>query len=99
MNIADLKAGMKNIDVVEGTVQEIKPVEKVTSKKNGQQYTITKALINDASGRITLNLWNEDGQKIKTGSKIKITNGYVSVFKNYRSLEVGKFGNLQVVQY
>ena len=90
---------MKNIDTIEGSVVEIKSVENVKSKKNGQEYKITKALIKDDSGVITLNLWNEDGQKVKSGSKIKITNGYVSVFKNYRSLNVGKFGQLQVIQF
>ena len=44
-----------------------------------------------------LTLWNQDIDKVKIGSILKITNGYVNEFQGEKQLTSGKFGKLEVV--
>ena len=36
--------------------------------------------------------------KVKTGDKVKITNGFVSEFRGEKQLSTGRFGKLEVVE-
>ena len=42
-------------------------------------------------------MWNEDIDKVKSGDKVKLTNGYVSEWQGELQLTTGKFGKLEVV--
>jgi len=46
---------------------------------------------------VNLTLWNDDIDKVEVNSKIKITNGWVSSYKNKLQVSAGKYGKLEVI--
>lgn len=94
MEIKDLQAGQGKVDI---TLEIVSVQEPRTFDKFGKSGRVANAKAKDASGEITLSLWNEQVDQVKAGMKIKITNGYVSEFRGERQLSTGKFGKLEVV--
>ena len=95
MQIKDLQAGQGKVDVEVEIVSMDAPRE---FNKFGKSGKVANAKAKDASGEVTMSLWNEQCDQVKVGMKIKITNGYVSEFKGEKQLSTGKFGKLDVVQ-
>jgi len=95
MEIKDLQAGQGKVDIVVeiATLQEPR-----TFDKFGKSGKVANAKAKDASGEITLSLWNEQCDLVKQGDKVHITNGWVSEFKGEKQLSTGKFGKLEVVK-
>jgi ssDNA-binding replication factor A large subunit len=55
------------------------------------------AQASDETGSITLTLWNDDVNKVKTGDKIKITKGWVGEYQGKFQLSAGKFGKMEIL--
>ena len=95
MEVKDLAAGQGKIDIV----VEVASIEAPrTFDKFGKSGKVANAKAKDASGEVTLTLWNEQCDIVKAGMKVHIINGYVSEFKGEKQLGTGKFGRLEVVQ-
>ena len=95
MEVKDLQAGQGKIDI---EVEVVSVDEPRTFEKFGKQGKVANAKVKDASGEITMTLWNEQVDTVKPGMKVKITNGYISEFKGEKQLGTGKFGKLEIVQ-
>ena len=95
MEIKDLAAGQGKIDIV---VEVVSMQEPRAFDKFGKSGKVANAKAKDASGEITLTLWNEQCDLVKAGMKIHIINGYVSEFRGEKQLGTGKFGRLEIVQ-
>ena len=80
---------------IEATVKELGQVREFN--KFGKIGKVCNAKIEDDSGSITLTLWNDEIDKVKIGSKIKITNGYVSEYQGEKQISAGKFGKLEII--
>jgi len=93
MEIKDLQPGQGSVNI-EATVKSME--ETKSFEKYGKQLRVANAMIADESGEIKLTLWNEDIDKVKVGSIVKITNGYVNEFSGEKQLTSGKFGKLEV---
>ena len=96
MNVSDIKPGMKRIDVTVKVV-EVYPVREVTSRKDGSTHKVEEVLVGDESGSIILSLWDDDVGKLKEGDVIKIENGYSTVLKGSMRLNVGRYGQIELV--
>ena len=94
MKVSELQAGQGKVDIT-GQITEIGEVR--SFNKFGKDGRVANAKIKDESGEMTLTLWNEQVDQVKVGSKVKITNGYVSEYKGEKQLSTGKFGKLEVV--
>ena len=93
MKISDLKIGQSKVDVE----AEVKSIEEPRSfSKFGKEVRVANAIIDDGSGSMKLTLWNDDIDKVKEGSKVKITNGYVNEFNGEKQLTAGKFGKMEI---
>ena len=55
------------------------------------------AIAKDETGDIKLTLWNDDIEKVKSGDKVKLTNGYVSEWQGELQLTTGRFGKIEVI--
>lgn len=77
-------------------VTDIEPTRSV-NLKDGSQGEVTTATLHDETGSIKLSLWNEMIEKVTKGVKVNIKNGYVSLFKGEKQLNVGKYGTLELV--
>jgi len=94
MKLSELQPGQGNVDI-EATVKSVE--EPKTFNKYGKELRLTNAIITDGKTEIKLTLWNDDVDKVKVGSIVKITNGYVNEFQGEKQLTSGKFGKLEIV--
>ena len=95
MQVKDLQPRQGKVDIVLDLVDVGEPRE---FEKFGRAGRVTTAVAKDETGDIKITLWNDDIDKVKSGDKIKITNGYVSEWQGEMQLSTGKFGTLEVVK-
>jgi len=91
MEVKDLSPRMGNVeitlDVIEkGNVREF--------DKFGKKGRVCNFLCADATGKISLTLWNDDIDKANMGDSIQIKNGWVGEYQGELQLSTGKFGEL-----
>lgn len=96
-NISNLNSSSTKVNV-EGVITEIKPSRAVKLKSGGASEVCT-VVLKDSSGQIDLSLWDLQIKQVKVGSKVAIVNGYVSTYKGTNSLNVGKYGRLEVLSF
>jgi len=92
--INDLQPGQGSVNI-EVTVKSLE--EPRVINKYGKDLKLANAVVTDGESEIKLTLWNEDVDKVKVGSVLKIENGYVNEFQGEKQLTTGKFGKLEVV--
>ena len=92
--IKDLQAKQGKI-ILEADVIEIGQTREFN--KFGKTGRVANAKIKDTTGEIKLTLWNDEIDKIKTGSKIKINNGYVNEWQGEKQITAGRFGNIEII--
>ena len=94
MKIAELEVNQKNIEV-EAEITDISEVREFS--KFGKIGRVANATIKDDTGEIQLTLWDDQIDAVKTGAKVKITNGYVKEWQGEKQLNVGRYGSLEVI--
>ena len=94
MKIRELRPDSRRVNL-EAKVKSVSPPREVTLK-TGERATVTDVTIEDDTGTTILTLWNENVDKVRDGSRIRIENGYVSTFRGEMRLNVGKYGKLEV---
>ncbi|MFH1580319.1 MAG: DNA-binding protein [Thermoplasmatota archaeon] len=93
----DLKDKSKVDEIVLTIVEKNEPRE-FQSKWSGSSGRVCDAVGQDENGdSVSLTLWNEDIEKVEINSKIKITNGWASAYKDKLQVSAGKFGKLEIV--
>jgi len=95
-NIADLRCGLKHVNVKARVLSVPKPTLVFT--RFGEYARVTNALIADETGAIKLCLWNEKINMVSVDSVIQIENASVSKFHGEKQLKLGKTGRLRVVE-
>lgn len=90
--ISDLSADSKEVEI-EAKVVEVLDPRTVNTRFGPKQVAI--AVIEDDTGRINLNLWEDQIEKVKKAKTVKIEGGYVTVWKDAMQLNVGRQGKLE----
>lgn len=96
--INQLRSGMTRLDPIEGTIESISEPRTVNLRTGGQAQVVD-AILKDDTGQIKLTLWDAQIKMVKAGSKVKIENGYINSFKGENSLNVGKYGKLNILEF
>lgn len=94
--MSELRDGMRNIDI-QGRISEISDPREVNLRRGGTAR-VADATFEDETGAITLSLWNEDIERVTTNDTVKIENGYTNTFRGEVQLNVGRYGELKVVE-
>jgi replication factor A1 len=94
MKISELQPGQGSVNI---QLTVISVEEPKTINKYGRELKLCNAKVSDGESEIKLTLWNDDVDKVKTGSIIKIENGYVNEFQGEKQLTTGKFGKLEIL--
>jgi len=97
-SINQLRSGMTKLDTVEGTIESVSEPRTVNLKAGGQAQ-VADAILKDETGQIKLTLWDAQIKMVKAGSKVTVENGYINSFKGENSLNVGKYGKLNIVEF
>ena len=93
----DLKDRSKIDEIVLTVVEKSEPRE-FQSKWSGASGRVCDAVGHDEEGEsVNLTLWNEDIDRVEVNAKIRITNGWVSSYKNQLQVSTGKYGKLDVL--
>jgi len=95
MKLSELKSKQGNVNV-EVTVKSIE--EPKIINKYGKEIKLANAVVTDGESEIKLTLWNQDVDKVKVGSIVRITNGYVNEFQGEKQLTSGRFGKLEIIE-
>jgi len=96
--IDQLNKPQNRLEPVEGVIDTISEPRTVNLRTGGQAQ-VADAILKDDTGQIKLTLWDAQIKMVKSGSKVKIENGYVTSFKGENSLNVGKYGKLSVLEF
>jgi ssDNA-binding replication factor A large subunit len=97
MMAKDLKDRSK-VDELTVTVVEKGEPRDWKSNWSGAGGRVCDAVGEDETGdKVNLTLWNDDVDRVQVNSKIKITNGWVSSYKNKLQVSAGKYGKLEVL--
>ena len=94
MEIKDLKPKQGSVDIIVDVI-DVGDVREFN--KFGKPGKVANAVAKDKTGDIKLTLWNEDIERVKSGDKIHLTNGYVSEWQGEMQLTTGRMGKLEVV--
>lgn len=97
-NIGQLNKPQNRLEPVEGVIDSISEPRTVNLKAGGQAQ-VADAVLKDDTGQIKLTLWDAQIKMVKQGSRVRIENGYISTFRGENSLNVGKFGKLDVIEF
>jgi len=84
----------------------VNTIVKVISKSEvrdvtGRDYSVRRvadALVGDETGCIYLTLWDDNILKINEESSLRITNGYVNLFRGNMRLNIGKYGSFELLE-
>jgi len=95
MKIAELKPGMRRVDV-NGKIMDMETPRDVQTKYGPGQ--VATATLQDESGSIKVTLWNENISKVAVNDAIQVENGYVDSFRGELQLNVGRYGKIAKVE-
>ena len=95
MNIGDLKAGMRNVNVM-GKIETLKDTRTVNLRSGGTAQ-VADAILSDETGTIKLSLWDDQIQMVGEGDDVSIENGYTQSFRGENSLNIGRYGKLSKI--
>ncbi|XP_019870963.2 SOSS complex subunit B homolog [Aethina tumida] len=89
--IKDMRPGLKNINAVFIVLEVSHPT---LTKENREVRTFKVA---DPSACINASVWDEAGQLLIPGDIVRLTKGYVSMWRNCLTLYTSKGGDLQKI--
>ena len=94
MTVRDLKADSQ-VPAIEVTVVAKEPARFI----RGDDYRGLRSVAvgRDVTGEVRLTLWGLEASEVELGDRIRITNGFCSVWQGDRVLSCGRFGSLQIV--
>jgi replication factor A1 len=78
-------------------VSKTEPRE-VTSRSDGSAHRVCEALVGDETGSLYLTLWDDAIDDVVEEQVLKITNGYVNLFRGSMRLNIGRYGSSEVVE-
>jgi len=67
----------------------------------GRDYSVRRvadALVGDETGSVYMTLWDDKIDAINEGDNLRITNGYINLFRGNMRLNVGKYGSYEVLE-
>jgi len=95
MKISEIRLGMSGI-TVEGKV-----IDKTEARRVQTRYglrSVCDATLEDETGSIKMSLWEEAIDMVNIGDKIRISDVYVTEFRNQLQLNMPRSGKLEVIE-
>lgn len=95
MDLKDLKAGMRGINI-QGKVVNLTEPRTVVSRKTGRKIKLAIATLDDQTGKAKLVLWGDQTGEVSEGDQVTVNNGYTKTFRGKLQVHVGRRGKLKV---
>lgn len=94
--ISELDTFSKRVYTVVRVISVGEPQE-VTFREDNSVHRVTDALVADDTGSIYLTLFDEAIDEIPEDLVIKISNGYVRVYRGSMRLNIGRYGSYETL--
>ncbi|MEM2237130.1 MAG: OB-fold nucleic acid binding domain-containing protein [Candidatus Caldarchaeum sp.] len=94
VKIGSLTPRSRGVNLVAKIVEKPEP-RIVSSQYDQAEHRLTEALIADETGAITLVLWDDNIDIVSEGDSVKVTNGFIKLFKGRMQLNLGRFGKIE----
>ena len=93
VKISDLTTTSKRVNVRFRVGSKGEPRD--TTSRDGSSHRVADVLVGDETGSILMSLWDDTINEVEVDSTYKLSNGYITVFRNSMRLSVGKYGHLE----
>jgi len=97
VKIGQLTPRSRNVNLIAKVVSK-SPERVVSSQYDQREHRLSELLIADETGAINLVLWDEKIDVVQEGSTIKVTNGFVKLFRGKMQLNLGRYGTVEEVE-
>ncbi|MEM0440753.1 MAG: OB-fold nucleic acid binding domain-containing protein [Candidatus Caldarchaeum sp.] len=94
VKIGSLTPRSRGVNLVAKVVEKPEP-RVVSSQYDQAEHRLTEALIADETGAITLVLWDDNIDLVNEGDSVKVTNGFIKLFRGKMQLNLGRFGRIE----
>jgi len=96
VKIGQLTPRSRNVNLVAKVVSK-SPERVVSSQYDQKEHRLSEILIADETGAINLVLWDDRIDEVQEGTTIKITNGFIKLFRGKMQLNLGRYGTVEEV--
>ena len=96
VKVSDLSPRSRRVNLKVKVIEKSE-VREVTSSRDGSSHRVAEATVGDETGTILMTLWDKHINDISVGDILKISNGYVSLFRGTMRLNVGRYGTFEKV--
>ena len=97
VNVKDLNSNLKEVNMDVKVVSK-SPIRHVTSRVRLDSHRVCDVLVGDETGSIYLTLWDNDIERVNEEDTLRIKNGYIKLFRGSMRLNIGRYGNLTVLE-
>lgn len=97
VKIGQLTPRSRNVNLIARVVSK-SPERVVSSQYDQKEHRLSELLIADETGAINLVLWDDRIDEVREGSTIKITNGFIKLFRGRMQLNLGRYGTVEEVE-
>jgi len=95
--VGELRTYSRRVNLIAKVVGKGEERE-VSSRSDGRTYRLAELLIGDETASVLLTLWDENVDRFDVGDVIQIRNGYVNLFRGSLRLNIGRYGEVEMVE-
>jgi len=99
------ESGLVKVGRLTPNSRRVNAIVKVVSKSEVRDVTgregphrVADALVGDETGCLYLTLWDDNIDQVDVEDTLRITNGYVSLFRGSMRLNIGRYGSFEVLE-
>ncbi len=97
VKVGDLTQYSRSVNTVVKVISKTEPRD-VTSRADQSAHKVCEALVADETGSVYMTLWDEKIDELEDDSIIRITNGYINLFRGSMRLNLGRYGSYEVLE-
>ncbi len=97
VKVGDLTQYSRSVNTVVRVISKTEPRD-VTSRADQSAHKVCEALVADETGSVYMTLWDEKIDELEDDSVIRITNGYINLFRGSIRLNLGRYGSYEVLE-
>jgi replication factor A1 len=97
VKVGDLTQYSRSVNTVVKVISKTEPRD-VTSRADQSAHKVCEALVADETGSVYMTLWDEKIDELEDDSVIRITNGYINLFRGSMRLNLGRYGSYEVLE-
>jgi len=95
--VGELNPSSRAVNVLAKVVSKSE-IRNIAAGRDGEPHRVCDALVGDETGCIYLTLWDDNIEKVNEGDTVKVSNGYINLFRGNMRLNAGRYGTLEIAE-